>query len=318
MEKNRKDGDGRMRVRVCLKLVYIFIVSGITFSQLIEPVTCLVSLTSLTSLTSSDVSVHLRVPGLVQSGDTVRLTCHFRLTSGQRLYAVQWYREGEEFYRHTPHASPIKQTFRVAGVNVDITSSDVHSVTLRDVVQATSGQFRCEVSLDAPSFDTYYDYGDLIVITGPSTGLMMNTDKDQYHSQEIVRANCSLADTKPVASLNWYINNMQAPPQYLVEYAPVRGRDLLESVTLGLQLPLTPFLTRSGHITLNCTAAVANAYWENRRLHLPVITSNRLQEKQKLSRTAGSWTPGQISSTSGRRSQLLFPIVCCLVFACFH
>lgn len=45
-----------------------------------------------------------------------------------------------------------------------LASSDARTVRLKTVYLATSGQFRCEVSLEAPSFDTYYDYGDMIVV----------------------------------------------------------------------------------------------------------------------------------------------------------
>ena len=45
-----------------------------------------------------------------------------------------------------------------------LAASDARTVRLRSVYLSTSGQFRCEVSLEAPSFDTFYDFGDMIVV----------------------------------------------------------------------------------------------------------------------------------------------------------
>ena len=68
----------------------------------------------------------------------------------------------------------------------------------------------------------------------------------------------------------------QAAPSQLVEHAPVRGADGLETVTLGLDTPIISQHVHRGRINVNCTASVANAYWESH------IESAHVHVAQKL------------------------------------
>ena len=68
----------------------------------------------------------------------------------------------------------------------------------------------------------------------------------------------------------------QAPPSQLVEHAPVRGADSLETVTLGLDAAILSRHVHQGRLNVNCTASVANAYWESR------IESTAIHVAQKL------------------------------------
>ena len=50
------------------------------------------------------------------------------------------------------------------GVNVDRLRSNATQVTLTDLILASTGRYRCEVSTEAPSFATVSHFGDLIVV----------------------------------------------------------------------------------------------------------------------------------------------------------
>ncbi len=50
------------------------------------------------------------------------------------------------------------------GVDVDKDRSDSRKVHLRNLVQESTGRYRCEVSTEAPSFETASKYGDMIVV----------------------------------------------------------------------------------------------------------------------------------------------------------
>ena len=50
------------------------------------------------------------------------------------------------------------------GVDVDKHKSNAKQVTLTNLVQSTTGRYRCEVSTEAPSFDTVSQFGDLLVV----------------------------------------------------------------------------------------------------------------------------------------------------------
>ena len=56
----------------------------------------------------------------------------------------------------------------------------------------------------------------------------------------------------------------------------MRGADSLETVTLGLDTPVLSRHVHHGRINVNCTASVANAYWESR------IESAAVHVAQKL------------------------------------
>ena len=51
-----------------------------------------------------------------------------------------------------------------AGVRVDKKHSDERQVTLKDLSMKSTGRYRCEVSTEAPTFETVSSYGDMIVV----------------------------------------------------------------------------------------------------------------------------------------------------------
>lgn len=97
--------------------------------------------------------VALHVPSRVIVGDTIRLTCKFDL-EGDTLYSIKWYRDDIEFYRFVPRDRPPGQYFPMEGVRVDMLRSVNNTVILEEIDTSTSGKFKCEVSADAPSFQT--------------------------------------------------------------------------------------------------------------------------------------------------------------------
>ncbi|ODM93642.1 hypothetical protein Ocin01_13041 [Orchesella cincta] len=99
-------------------------------------------------------NVQISVPAAVTINQDVPLTCLYDLDHGESLYTVKWYLESEEFYRYIPKEIPPIQTFTTMGVDVDISKSDEHKVMLRSVRHEQTGVYKCEVSADAPEFET--------------------------------------------------------------------------------------------------------------------------------------------------------------------
>ena len=50
------------------------------------------------------------------------------------------------------------------GGEVDKNRSNERSVTLTNLVQSTTGRYRCEVSTEGPTFATVSQFGDLLVV----------------------------------------------------------------------------------------------------------------------------------------------------------
>uniref|UniRef100_A0A1B0DBD1 Uncharacterized protein n=1 Tax=Phlebotomus papatasi TaxID=29031 RepID=A0A1B0DBD1_PHLPP len=105
----------------------------------------------------------VRIPNHTVRGSTARLECHYEM-DGEALYSVKWYKDGNEFYRYVPRDMPPVLIFQLPGVSVDLHNSTDTLVVLQSVNLSASGRYRCEVSAEAPSFQTVSDHGDMIVV----------------------------------------------------------------------------------------------------------------------------------------------------------
>jgi hypothetical protein len=68
------------------------------------------------------------------------------------------------YFRFLPKNKHPLTVYVREGVEVDKERSDSKSVTLRNLVQSSTGRYRCEVSSEAPSFATASQFGDMIVV----------------------------------------------------------------------------------------------------------------------------------------------------------
>ncbi|CAH0386015.1 unnamed protein product [Bemisia tabaci] len=105
----------------------------------------------------------MRVDHHTVKGNSTLLECKFDL-EGSRLYTVKWYKDGHEFYRFLPKDKPQVLTFPVPGVHVDTGNSSASQVLLTDLDLSSTGRYRCEVSGEAPAFETVTDHGDMITV----------------------------------------------------------------------------------------------------------------------------------------------------------
>ncbi|KAF3423629.1 hypothetical protein E2986_04417 [Frieseomelitta varia] len=133
--------------------------------------------------------LELVVPQHVVRGQNIRLECNFNL-DGETLYSVKWYKDGNEFYRYVPQDRPPVLVFQLPGVTANpirgiaervnysgliryregtllafqIHNSTERSVVLYSVNLMSTGRYRCEVSAEAPSFQTVSDHSDMLVV----------------------------------------------------------------------------------------------------------------------------------------------------------
>ncbi|XP_075549195.1 uncharacterized protein LOC142582935 isoform X3 [Dermacentor variabilis] len=113
----------------------------------------------------------LEVPQTVVVGTEARLRCAYDL-EGDVLYSVKWYRDDVEFFRFVPSDRPPGQFFPVDGIRVDLQRSNNGTVFIRNVDHLTGGNYKCEVSADAPSFKTMF-VEKLIRIDSSSTHIQV-------------------------------------------------------------------------------------------------------------------------------------------------
>ncbi|CRL02789.1 CLUMA_CG015870, isoform A [Clunio marinus] len=195
----------------------------------------------------------VRIPNHVIRNNSVRLECHFDM-NGEALYSVKWYKDGCEFYRYVPRDHPPAQVFELNGVNVDLHNSTDTQVVLDNVNLASTGRYRCEVSAEAPSFQTVSDHGDMVVVGG----------RARYQIGDVVRLNCTSGRSKPAAHLQWFINGEPADSMLTRQYETIiTGREGLETTILGLEFRVRQRHFKKGDMKLKCLATIASIYWKS-------------------------------------------------------
>ncbi|XP_035211375.1 uncharacterized protein LOC118185602 isoform X1 [Stegodyphus dumicola] len=239
--------------------------------------------------------VMLDVPSPTILGESVELTCSYELDDEQ-LYSVKWYKNDVEFYRYVPNDWPPGQFLPLPGIRVDLSKSGKNSVYLRHVDLNSGGMYRCEISAEAPSFDTAEAEKEMKVFVLPSEGPTLTGGNQEYRIGDTVIVNCTSAKSKPAATLKWYINdelittgtygpvvntrvatsNMvksenhkkvdfspytsKVGPEYETEYSTTLHADGLETSSLGLKFVVTSQHFRNGNMKLKCTATISRIY----------------------------------------------------------
>ncbi|KAH8278033.1 hypothetical protein KR026_003763 [Drosophila bipectinata] len=194
-------------------------------------VACLLLLETAECLTMTEI----KIPKHIMRHEDAVLGCKFDL-DGESLYSVKWYKDGFEFYRYVPRDMPPGQVFPLPGVDVELQNSTEYAVVLRSVSLQSTGRYRCEVSGEAPSFQTVSGHEDMIVVVTPKHGPQITGGQPRYQIGDMVRVNCTSAASKPVCHLSWQINGMHANRSLLRPYEPlVVGREGLEVARLGLE-----------------------------------------------------------------------------------
>lgn len=94
--------------------------------------------------------------------------CSYDLEN-EPLYSIKWFKRNNEvkeegvwseFYRFIPNDDEVKKSYPMKGVKVDLERSSLGNVYLLNVDSDTEGTYKCEVSADAPSFETVREERD--------------------------------------------------------------------------------------------------------------------------------------------------------------
>lgn len=222
----------------------------------------LLSLPGLGVLTSALKMLQVKVPPAALSGHSVQLECVFALEDDS-LYAVKWYRGVDEFYRYVPAEEPHATVFSLNGIEVDLDESNANRLILRSISTETAGRYRCEVSAEAPSFETVSGHADMSVVQLPQRGPIIVGGKPRYSVGDTVELNCTSLRSSPATNLTWYINGETADSSYLKNYPIVEDVDGMETSILGLYFTIKTRHFHKGDLKLKCTAALAALYWQS-------------------------------------------------------
>ncbi|XP_024943208.1 hemicentin-1 isoform X2 [Cephus cinctus] len=157
------------------------------------------------SAKAGGIRVEVNVPKEAEVGATAELKCEWTING--TLYSVKWYKDDHEFFRYVPDNTPRIQTFPQQGVYLDRKANSENSIRLTQLTLNTSGQYKCEVSTEGPSFDTTYRTANLTVIAVPERGPEITGLASHYAVGENVTANCTAWPSVPKAKIYWTVND---------------------------------------------------------------------------------------------------------------
>ncbi|XP_076330228.1 uncharacterized protein LOC143235866 [Tachypleus tridentatus] len=202
--------------------------------------------------------VDIEVNSVVQKGDPVWLNCTFDQES-EDLYSVKWYKNSVEIYRYLPKEHPQAQSYEQPGVYIDMDRSSVGHVYLQKTDLESEGIYRCEVSAEAPSFQTERGEKELRIYVLPRETPTVTGTHDHYSVGDLVNVTCSAKPSKPAAYLQWYINDKKAPVHFEWPLSPLKEGRLLGS-RLGLRFVVKHAHLWHGTLNLRCSSVIAQEY----------------------------------------------------------
>ncbi|CAL8112930.1 unnamed protein product [Orchesella dallaii] len=190
----------------------------------------------------------------------VTLHCNFSLENDS-LYALKWYKDGHEFFRFKPSDDPPVTIFPLAGVSVNPNNSDLTSLELDRATLLTRGTYRCEISADAPSFQTVYEEQYMRILALPVTGPSISGTFPWYNLGENFSATCTVEKTFPPPQLTWFINDIQIDSQLcecMISKTSEAGKAIdgttFYSSKSQVKFQLEAHYFRDGSLTAECRA----------------------------------------------------------------
>ncbi|XP_055607188.1 uncharacterized protein LOC129754943 [Uranotaenia lowii] len=253
----------------------------------------------------------INVPEIVDYRTTVTLSCSYDLGEHQ-LNSVKWYKGNQEFYRFAPMLSPQVKTFPVEGVvlvNSGYLSPDggetfcnqyLCQIRLTNLERRSAGEYRCEISGDAPKFALANGSRNMTVEALPQHNPIISGLASTYYPGEVIEANC----TSDMASLNsrlyFFVNEKAVPIEYLQplqETTADMDNFLLKYRTLEMHLPVDRLFPKGVDRTvlhIKCIAAIDSLGLAGGRESTTVVV---------VQNHRWSWIIGSLNSSSAAPSQ---------------
>ncbi|XP_053690712.1 uncharacterized protein LOC128739259 [Sabethes cyaneus] len=183
----------------------------------------------------------------------------------ERLYSIKWYKDNEEFYRYVPSAKQPIKSYKIDGIRVDPNYSDGSKVLLKALSLKSSGVYRCEISAEAPNFDSVQGEGRMDVIYVPKDGPHINgSERRSYHIGETMELNCTSGRSYPGSTLQWYLNDqLVTDAGSIVHYPRLVNQHGLVTSFLGLAMVVQPRHYIDGLMRIKCVASLSPVLWRN-------------------------------------------------------
>ncbi|XP_052900760.1 uncharacterized protein LOC128307080 [Anopheles moucheti] len=208
---------------------------------------------------------NMNVPEVVDYRDTITLSCSYDLGAHQ-LNSVKWYKGNKEFYRYAPMLFPKVTTYPVDGIVIatdrpTICNQYLCSIRLTELQRSSSGEFRCEISGDAPEFKLANGTRNMTVEVLPQDDPTINGLSASYLPNELIAANCTSDRSSLATRLLWFINGRTVPMEYLQQQQETTLESdgfYLRYRTLEMRVPVDKLVQREldNVIHIKCMASV--------------------------------------------------------------
>ncbi|XP_051155605.1 uncharacterized protein LOC127278107 isoform X2 [Leptopilina boulardi] len=207
--------------------------------------------------------VDFDVPSIIDPrSEAITLLCDYEL-DGSELYSVQWYKDGNEFFKFTPSSNSPGYFYEGNNIFIDLKQSDNRKVTLinknRRGGTNLAGTYACEVSAEGPNFLTTYAEANMSVAVPPKSAPAVDGLRPYYEVGDIMRAECTSAPSHPPAVLTFLLNEKEvskSSTEYIQNEVHVVGNYATtthQEFTLLLERHHFP----GGSLTLTCEASFA-------------------------------------------------------------
>ena len=151
----------------------------------------------------------LLAPKWVNTGESFRLLCDYDL-GRDAMYSIKWFKDDTEVFRYIPTNQPLQyKSFQIPGIVVLEKASKPNNLVLSVTGAKGSGTYKCEVTIETPSFVTLAESTQVTVMTPPLIPPKIEGVADFYTPGDLVDINCTSLESKPAAALEWRINNQK-------------------------------------------------------------------------------------------------------------
>ncbi|XP_065347134.1 uncharacterized protein LOC135944243 isoform X1 [Cloeon dipterum] len=229
--------------------------------------------------------INVSVPRYAELHETLTMSVHYELDDAS-LHSVKWYKDDYEFFRYSPDHNSMN--FPVPGIKIDMSRSDMNTVTLLDLQFSSSGTYRCEVSTEGPNFETLFSNENVTVRALPASEPIITGLQPAYSPGDIIEAKCSSPKSKPQATMTWYLNGKTVDRHFLVYYASSEDEEGLSESVLGLsaraEVTLFP---GGGPLELRCTATVQERTWSKTATALLASLNNQKLAQDDFTNQSG-------------------------------
>ncbi|XP_072397753.1 uncharacterized protein [Diabrotica undecimpunctata] len=203
-----------------------------------------------------DYTVKISVPKYVKEGENVTLHCEFHPKFN--ILAVEWYMDEQEFFRFSPNGNP-PRVFPVPGISVDTNTSSANNVVLKNVQTELTNRYMCEVSWEAPLFNTAMESKMMYVIDEPESELVLTVaTKNTSYGGSFIRAVCTSPPLAVRPNFTWFLNGVQDydDASQIIE----RSGDNLNKFTSYFVRKVDPEMLMYDEANLTCEAQIKDIY----------------------------------------------------------